>query len=62
MNLMNQGPCEHMLALFQASAPLRVDSVTSQAVDDGAAPRMNPARLEVGDETDSNAGDGEEEE
>jgi hypothetical protein len=28
-HLMNQGPCEHILALFQASAELRVDRPTS---------------------------------
>jgi len=28
-NLMNQGPCEHILALFQASADRRVDQATS---------------------------------
>jgi predicted ArsR family transcriptional regulator len=30
-NLMNQGPCEHILALFQASATQRVDRPTSVA-------------------------------
>src|SRR5690606_28309396 len=28
-HLMNQGPCEHILALFQASAELRVDGASS---------------------------------
>ncbi len=31
INLMNQGPCEHILALFQASAERRVDRPTSVA-------------------------------
>jgi hypothetical protein len=30
-NLMQQGPCEHILALFQASAEKRVDQPTSVA-------------------------------
>ncbi len=32
-NLLQQGPCEHILALFQASAPRRVDQPTSVATD-----------------------------
>jgi hypothetical protein len=37
-NLMNQGPCEHILALYQASAGRRVDQPTSvAAVNDEAA-------------------------
>ncbi|NLE56805.1 MAG: SWIM zinc finger family protein, partial [Planctomycetes bacterium] len=57
-HLMNQGPCEHMLALFKASEPLRKDAPTSVAVreDESSAPRKQPSRWEVdspagGDET-----------
>lgn len=32
-NLMNQGPCEHILALFQASTERRLDRPTSVAVE-----------------------------
>ena len=35
-NLMQQGPCEHILALYQASAERRVDRPTSVAVADQA--------------------------
>jgi hypothetical protein len=46
-HLMNQGPCEHMLAVFKASEPLRSDGATSTAVE--AAPPMarRPSRFEV---------------
>jgi hypothetical protein len=40
-NLLNRGPCEHLLALFLASASLRQDLPTSQTV---AAPVARPSR------------------
>ena len=48
-HLMNQGPCEHMLALFKASEPYRVDAPASQAVADAqpAQARKAPSRWEV---------------
>lgn len=47
-HLMNQGPCEHMLALFQASDCLRTDAPTSvTAVSEGELPRKKPSRREV---------------
>lgn len=47
-HLLNQGPCEHMLAVYHASAPLRVDAATSIPADT-AAPgrRREPTRWEV---------------
>ena len=46
---MNQGPCEHMLALFKASEQMRGDAPTSVAADekDLAGPKKRPARWEV---------------
>lgn len=47
-HLMNQGPCEHMLALFRASEPQRVDRASSTPVTDSGEPaRREPARWEV---------------
>ena len=48
-HLMNQGPCEHMLALFKSSEPLRQDSPASTAVvGEIAEPtRKQPSRWEV---------------
>jgi hypothetical protein len=48
-HLMNQGPCEHMLALFKASDELRVDRPTSASVEAAAAAnvRTQPNRWEV---------------
>jgi hypothetical protein len=55
-NLMNQGPCEHMLALFKASESLRVDQPSSMPADAsalGETTRKQPSRWEV----DSGRGD-----
>jgi hypothetical protein len=48
-HLMNQGPCEHMLALFKASETLRVDRPASAPVDGPSliATRKEPSRSEV---------------
>jgi hypothetical protein len=48
-HLMNQGPCEHMLALFKASDNLRTDRPSSAPVDGTrvARARTQPARWEV---------------
>lgn len=48
-HLMNQGPCEHMLALFKASEPQRTDAPASAPVagDVPAATRKAPSRWEV---------------
>lgn len=53
-NLMNKGPCEHILALFQASAGQRVDKPTSVAAVDEKRPRRpeNAENEENGDEED----------
>jgi hypothetical protein len=48
-HLMNQGPCEHMLALFKASEDQRTDRPSSAPVD-GPAPsttRKEPSRWEI---------------
>jgi hypothetical protein len=37
-NLLNRGPCEHLLALFLASAPLRQDLPASRELPAGSAP------------------------
>jgi hypothetical protein len=47
-HLLNKGPCEHMLALYQMSRPLCVDRPTSTAADDSVpAVRREPSRREV---------------
>lgn len=48
-HLMNQGPCEHMLALFKASQALRADRPSSAPVSSPsqAATRKQPSRWEV---------------
>lgn len=53
-HLMNQGPCEHMLALFKVSEKDRRDQPTSIAAD-GEAPatRKQPSRWEVDGGNDS---------
>ena len=55
-NLMNQGPCEHMLALFKASESDRKDQPSSLPADASAVgepTRKQPSRWEV----DSGGGD-----
>jgi hypothetical protein len=67
-HLLNQGPCEHMLALFQVSEPLRVDGASSQAAEQprGKTTRREPSRWEVdsaaqsGDVTDDLSGSEED--
>jgi len=48
-HLMNQGPCEHMLALFKASEGQRADTASSTAFTGTvqAATRKQPSRWEV---------------
>jgi hypothetical protein len=47
-HLMNQGPCEHMLALFKASEDQRADRPSSAPVDAPApATRRQPSRWEI---------------
>ncbi|MCA9199395.1 MAG: hypothetical protein KDA87_17740 [Planctomycetales bacterium] len=46
-NLMNIGPCEHILALFQASDALRTDQASSTTADERNALRASPNRWEV---------------
>jgi len=48
-HLMNQGPCEHMLALFKASENLRADRPSSAPADavPQATTRKQPSRWEV---------------
>ena len=50
-HLLNQGPCEHMLALFAASRERRVDAATSEAADSSQleTARTRPSRWEVDD-------------
>ncbi len=63
-NLMNQGPCEHMQAVFQASEGYRKDAATSvaAAAEDLQAPRKEPSRYEVeGGGGDDETGEEEEE-
>lgn len=49
-HLMNEGPCEHMLALFKASESSRIDqptSVPAEAVANSEPVRKQPQRWEV---------------
>jgi predicted ArsR family transcriptional regulator len=47
-HLLNQGPCEHMLALFQHSAPQRIDAASSvSAVADESFVQKEPKSWEV---------------
>jgi SWIM zinc finger len=48
-HLLSRGPCEHMLALFKASAELRTDRPSSTPIDAASslAPRKQPSRWEV---------------
>jgi hypothetical protein len=48
-NLMQQGPCEHILALFQASAERRIDQRTSVPVRE---PETAPGRSEATETSD----------
>ncbi len=43
-NLLNQGPCAHMLALLRVSEPLRKDTSTSKAVSAEALAQAAPGR------------------
>ncbi len=62
-NLMNQGPCEHMLALFKASEPQRKDqpSSTSAMESDTQQVRKQPSRWEVDSGDEYNETSNEEE-
>ncbi len=54
-HLLNQGPCEHMLAVFQASGPLRADRPSSVPADAAElrAARKEPSRWEIDKATDA---------
>lgn len=51
-HLMNQGPCEHMIALFDASAPERRDLPSSAPADPARLelPRLAPSRGQLSDD------------
>jgi hypothetical protein len=62
-NLLNRGPCPHLLALFLASAPLRQDLPSSHALPAGtAAPARRRARRESEDFDDSDFDEPDEDE
>jgi hypothetical protein len=67
-NLLNQGPCEHILALFLASANQRVDRPTSTAADPvnggqlSAAPKGQLSDEQSVDEREDEESDVDEEE
>jgi hypothetical protein len=48
-NLMNRGPCEHMIALFKASSDMRVDTPASRDVSDEQPAQVTkkPSRWEI---------------
>lgn len=46
-HLLNQGPCEHLLALFEASESRRVDAVSSLPATPGGTARREPSRSQV---------------
>jgi hypothetical protein len=50
-NLLNQGPCTHMLALLKASEPLRKDTSTSTAASAEALAPRPEARDEDGEDS-----------
>ncbi len=50
-HLLNQGPCEHILALFQASADQRVDEASSNAATETARPHTRPSPYDDIDES-----------
>jgi len=61
-HLMNQGPCEHILALFKASASQRIDGATSRPASRGSSkPARAPSRWEV-DNRFTGGNDAEEDE
>lgn len=47
-HLMNEGPCEHMLAVFQATADQRVDTASSDPANPTEAVAKKPSPWEVG--------------
>lgn len=50
-HLMNQGPCEHMLALFRASAELRIDGASSNPASDAPGVHTRPTPFDVIEES-----------
>lgn len=46
-HLLSQGPCEHMLALYQASDSFRADRPASTEADPQEPPQQTPSRWEV---------------
>ncbi len=63
-HLMSQGPCEHLLALYQASGPLRIDQPASTPAVEAqqSAARNMPSRWEVDSASESDDNDQTEEE
>jgi hypothetical protein len=62
-NLLNRGPCEHLLALFLASAPLRQDLPASREVPGvSPPPRKRRARRDDEDFANSDFDTGDEDE
>ncbi len=53
-NLLNQGPCEHMIALHKSSAELRRDMPSSEPAPAEAVPPPSPRSAEEHDEEDEN--------
>ena len=46
-HLLNQGPCEHILALYRASESQRTDQASSRAVQEEDSSSQQPSRWEV---------------
>ncbi|REK10960.1 MAG: hypothetical protein DWQ37_15025 [Planctomycetota bacterium] len=61
-HLLNQGPCQHMLAVFDASEPLRVDAATSTPASGEAEAPKRPSRWELEDGYGSDEGEEDEDE
>ena len=46
-HLLNQGPCEHILALYRASESQRTDQASSCAAEEADSSSQQPSRWEV---------------
>ncbi len=58
-HLLNRGPCEHMLAVFQASEKVRLDRATSRPVDEAVWNMAHKSRRNI--DEDASEEDAEEE-
>jgi hypothetical protein len=58
-NLLNRGPCEHLLALFLASAGGREDLPTSRTVTVAAAPAAAARKRRIPEDFDEDEGEEE---